>query len=94
MINVFIRSLEEETSQNSQQVQQLIEHQGSSNLPKSILGQVEALSEKEHQNASKLQILEEINREATEIMEEQHCRLDEARLNLTTPLISEVEASE
>ena len=27
-------------------------------------------------------------------MEEQHCRLEEARLNLTTPLTSEVEASE
>ena len=28
------------------------------------------------------------------IVEEQHCRLEEARLNLTTPLTSEVEASE
>ena len=32
--------------------------------------------------------------EATEIAEEQHHRLEEARLNLTTPLTSEVEASE
>ena len=39
-------------------------------------------------------ILEEINKEATEIAEEQHHRLEEARLNLTTPLTSEVEASE
>ena len=27
-------------------------------------------------------------------MEEQHCRLEEVRLNLTTPLTSEVEVSE
>ena len=94
MINSFIRSLEEEISQNSQQVQRIIELQGSSNLPKSILGQVHALIEKEHQNATKLQILEEINREATEITEEQHHRLEEVRLNLTTPLTSEGEASE
>ena len=94
-INSFVRSLEEEISQNSQQVQHLIEQeQSSSNLPKSILGQVETLIESEQQNASNLQILEEINREATEITEEQHCRFQEARLNLTTPLNSEVEASE
>ena len=68
--------------------------QSSGNLPKSIMGQVEALIAKEQQNASKLQILEEINKEATEIAEEQHRRLEEARLNLTTPLTSEVEASE
>ena len=55
---------------------------------------MEALIAKEQQNASKLQILEEINKEATEIVEEQYCRLEEARLNLTTPLTSEVEASE
>ena len=92
-VNSFIRSLEEEISKNSQQVQRLME-QSSSNLPKSIIGQVEALIAKEQQNASKLQILEEINKEATEIVEEQHCRLEEARLNLTTPLTSEGEASE
>ena len=93
-INSFIRSLEEDISQNSQQVQWLMEQQSSSNLPKSIIGQVEALIVKEQLNASKLQILEEINKEATEIVEEQHSRLEEARLNLTTPLTSEVEASE
>ena len=93
-INSFIRSFEEEISQNSQQVQRLMEQQSSSNLPKSIIGQVEALIAKEQQNASKLQILEEISKEANEIVEEQHCRLEEARLNLTTPLTSEVEASE
>ena len=54
---------------------------------------MEALIAKEQQNASKLQILEEINKEATEIAEQQHCRLEEARLNLTTPLTSDVEAS-
>ena len=81
IINSFIRSLEEEISQNTQQVWHLIEQQGSSNLPAPILGQVEALIEKEQQNASKLQILEEINREATEIAEEQHCRLEEVKLN-------------
>ena len=70
-------------------MQHLIEEQGSSNLPKSTLGQVEALIEKEHQNASKLQILEEINREVIEIAEEQHCRLEKVRMNLTTPLTSE-----
>ena len=59
-----------------------------------MLGQVEALIQKEQQNASKLQILEEINRKATEIVEDQHHRLEEARLNLTTPLTSKVEASE
>ena len=68
--------------------------QSSSNLLKSIIGQLEALIEKEHQKASKLQILEDINREATEIVEGQHCRLEEARLNLITPLTSEIEASE
>ena len=78
-VNSFIRSLEEDISQNSQQVQRLME-QSSSNLPKSIIGQVEALIAKEQQNASRLQILEEINKEATEIAEEQHCRLEEARL--------------
>ena len=92
-VNSFIRSLEEEISKNSQQAQRLME-QSSSNLPKSIIGQEEALIAKEQQNASKLQILEEINKETTEIAEEQHCRLEEARLNLTTPLTSEVEASE
>ena len=91
-VNSFIRSLEE-ISQNSQWVQRLME-QSSSNLPKSIIGQVEALITKEQQNASTLQILEEINKEATEIVEEQHRRLEEARLNFTTPLTSEVEASE
>ena len=70
-----------------------MEQESSSNLPRSVLGQVEALIEKEKQNAFKLQILEEINKEATEIAEEQHCRLEEARGNLTTPLTSEVEAS-
>ena len=93
-INSFIRSLEEEISQNFQQEQRLMEQQSSSNLPKSIIGQVEALIVKEQQNASKLQILEEINKEATEIAKEQHHRLEEARLNLTTPLTSEVEDSE
>ena len=92
-INSFIRSLEEEISQNSQQVQRLMEQQSSSNLPKSTVGQVETLIVKEQQNASKLQILEEISIEATEIVEEQHHRLEEARLNLTTTL-TEVEASE
>ena len=71
-----------------------MEQQSSTNLPTSILGQVEALIVREHQNASKLQILEEINKEATEIAEEQHHRLKEVRLNLTTPLTSKVEASE
>ena len=92
-VNSFIRSLVEEISQNSQQAQRLVE-QSSSNLPKSIIVQVEALIAKEQQNASKLQILEEINKEATEIVEEQYHRLEGARLNLTTPLTSEVEASE
>ena len=90
-INSFIRSLEEDISQNFQQVQRLMEQQSSSDLPKSIIGQVEALIVKEQQNASKL---EEIDKEATEIVEEQHCRLKEARLNLTTPLTSKVEASD
>ena len=93
-INSFIRSLEEDISQNSHQAQRLIEQQSSNSLPKSIIGQVEALIVKEQQNASRLQILEEINKEATEITEEQHHRLEEARLNLTTYLTSEVEASE
>ena len=46
-INSFMRSLEEEISLNSQQVQRLIEQQSVSNLPKSIVGQVEALMAKE-----------------------------------------------
>ena len=92
-ISSFIKLLEEEISQNSQLAQSLIE-QGSSNLLKSTLGKVEALTEKEQQNASKLQVLEELNREAMENAEEQHHRLEEARLNLTTPLTSEAEASE
>ena len=92
-INSCTRSLEEKISQNFQQVQRLVE-QGSSNLQKSIPGQVEALIEKEKQNASMLQVLEEWNREATQIAEEQYHRLKEVRLNLTTPLTSVVEASE
>ena len=44
-IKSFIKLLEEEISQNSQQVKRLVE-QGSSNLLKSILGQMEALIEK------------------------------------------------
>ena len=55
---------------------------------------MEALKEKEQQNASKLKVLEELNREAMEIAEEQHLRLKEARLNLTIPLTSDTEASE
>ena len=51
-INFFIRSLEEEISKNSQQAQMLMAEQGSGNLQKSILGQVEVLIEKEQQNAS------------------------------------------
>ena len=49
--------------------------------------------EKEQQNASKLKVLEELNRLTTEIAKEQHCRLKEARLNLTTSLKFEAEAS-
>ena len=78
-ISSFIRSLEEYISQNSQQAQRLMKQHSSSNLSKSTIGQVETLIVKEQQNASKLQILEEINKEATEIAEEQHCRLEEAR---------------
>ena len=44
-VNAFIRLLEKEIGQNSQQVERLVE-QGSSNLSTSILGQVEALIEK------------------------------------------------
>ena len=58
-VNSFIKSLEEEISQNSQQAQRLMQ-QSSGTLTKSIMGQVEALIAKEQQNASKLQILEEI----------------------------------
>ena len=75
-------------------MQRFIEQPVSNNLSKSILGKVEALIEKDQKNASKLQILEELNREAMEIAEEPHCRLKEVRLNLTTPLTSEAEASE
>ena len=39
-------------------------------------------------------MLEELNGEATELVEEQHSRLEEVRLNLTTPLTSKAEASE
>ena len=35
----------------------------------------------------------ELNKEAMEIAEEEHCRIEEVRLNLTIPLTSEVEAS-
>ena len=71
-----------------------MEQQSSSNLPKSTIGQVEALIVKEQQNASQLQILEEINKEATEIVKELPPQAWEARLNLTTPLTSKIEASE
>ena len=74
-INSFIKSLVEEISQNSQQVQGLMAKQISSSLPKSILGQVWALIEKRSTNASKLKVLKELNREAMEIAEEQHHRL-------------------
>ena len=89
-ITSFIELLEKDISQNSQWVQRLIE-QCSCGLPKSILGKVEELIEREKQNTSKLQVLEELQREATEIAEEQHYRPEEARLNLTTPLTSEAE---
>ena len=91
-INSFIKLLEEEISQSSQQVLHLIK-QGSSNLPKSILGQVEALIEKE-EKCLQFTSLEELNRESMEIVEEWNCRLKEVRLNLTTVLTSEAEASE
>ena len=39
-------------------------------------------------------MLEELNRDAMEIVEEQHDRLKETRLNLTTPVTSEAKASE
>ena len=81
-------------SHNSQQAQSLIKEQGSSNLPRSISGQVEALIEKRTVNASKLKVLEEWNKEATGIAEEQHCRLEEVRMNLTTHLTSDAEASD
>ena len=92
-IKSFIKLLEEEMSQNSQQAQSLIE-QGSSNLLKFILGQVEDLIRKESKMSPKLQVLKESNREAMEMLEEQHCRLKEVRLNLTIPLTSEAETSE
>ena len=76
-INSVIRSPEEEISQTSKLAQYLIE-QGSNNLLASVLGQMEAPVEKDKQNASKLQVLEELNREAMEIAEEQHYRLEEA----------------
>ena len=50
---------------------------------------MEELIQKETQNTSKLQVLEE--REAMEIAEEQYHGLEEARLNLKTPLTSEAE---
>ena len=40
-----------------------------------------------------MQVLEELNREAMETAEEQYCRLEETRLNITTPLTSEDETS-
>ena len=55
---------------------------------------MEALIEKEKQNASKLQVPEELNRGATETADEQHCRLKEVRFNLTTPLTSEASEPE
>ena len=55
---------------------------------KSILGQVEDLIEQEKENASKLHVLEELQRQATEIAKEQHHRVEEARLNPSTPLTS------
>ena len=61
---------------------------------KIYISQVEELIEKETQNVSKLQVLGELQREATEIAEEQCCRLEEARLNLITPFTSEAETSE
>ena len=62
-INSFIELLEKEIYQNSQQAQSLIE-QCSSDLPKSILGQVEDLIGTEKENAYKLQVLEELQGKA------------------------------
>ena len=82
--------LEKEISKNSQWAPSIVE-QSSSDLPKLILGQAEELAEKEKQNASKLQELEELQRDAMEIAEEHHHRLEEVRLNLTTTLTSKAE---
>ena len=92
-IKSFIELLQEEISLNSQWAQSLIK-QCSSHLLESILRQMEDLIEKEYQNATKVQVLEEINREAMEIVEEHHSRLEEARLNLTTTLTSKAETCE
>ena len=90
-ITSFIKSLEKEISQNSQWAQGLID-QCSSKLPRSI--QEQELIEKEKQNVSKLQVLEELQREAMEILKKQHHMLEEARLNLRTPLTYKAETSE
>ena len=65
-----------------------------SDLPKSIQEQVLELITKEQHNATKLQVLDELQEKAMEIPEEQHCRLEEAKLNLMTRLTSKAETCE
>ena len=55
---------------------------------------MEELINKKKLNSSKFQVLEEFQREAMETAEEQHHRLEEERLNLTTAITSKVETSE
>ena len=89
-LSSFMELLKKAISQNSQQVQSLTE-QYSSDLPKSIQEQVQELIREEKQNTFKIQVLENLQREATLIAKEEHFRLEEARLNLMTSLTSEAE---
>ena len=89
----FVESLENEINHNFQLVQSLI-HQQSSAMPKSIQKQVEDIINKEKQNASELQALEKLQRNATAIAEEQYHQLEEVRGNITTPMTYEAETFE
>ena len=92
-INTFIKSLEEKISQNSQQPTEIVR----TGLQYPAIIHFGAGGGFNRENKAKcLQVVSagELTRESTEIVEEQHCRLEEVRLNLTTPLTSEGEASE
>ena len=91
-ITSFVESIEKEISANSELAKSLLE-QTSSAASRSPQEQVECLTAKEKQNASKLQALEEIQNETMAIAEEQQCLIEEAQLKLPTPQTFAVESA-
>ena len=78
----FVES-SEEISENFKLVQSLLRQQSCASS-KSLQEQVESIIVNERQNASRLQVLEEIHSESMATAEEKQCFLEEAQLNLPT----------